>query len=208
MVKGAVNPIKCLKALLYAVLGLVGAIAISFNVAGSALPTSQHWAQFQFSENIASYSVATNLDMLSDNSYGITPMGLGKCVQSPKGYRTLSMMSKGFPEIPRVNTTEGKEVRIGRSLLFILGAFLSPSLRKRKGRPMATKKTRYTTYISRHHLEILNEISERTGRPISSLIGEALDYFLNEKLGLLQDREEPPVDLTYYKEKMKERATS
>lgn len=76
---------------------------------------------------------------------------------------------------------------------------------RKKATKKETKKGRYTSYYHRRHLDILNEISDRTGRPISSLIGEALDYFLSEKLGILEAPLEPPIDVEYYKMKMRKK---
>lgn len=63
---------------------------------------------------------------------------------------------------------------------------------------MDRKKERFTTYISGTHLLILRQISEETGRPISALIGEALDEFL-KSIGWLTDPVIPPVEKDFYR---------
>ena len=60
------------------------------------------------------------------------------------------------------------------------------------------KKERFTTYICGAQLQILREISEQTGRPISALIGEALDDFL-QAVGWLREPMIPPVEKQFYR---------
>ena len=62
----------------------------------------------------------------------------------------------------------------------------------------ARDKVRYTTYISKRHLELLHRLGEETDLPICTLLGIALDDYLME-LRRLSSPVFPPIDKEYLK---------
>lgn len=61
-------------------------------------------------------------------------------------------------------------------------------------------RQRITTFIAESQYRILCEIARRTGVPISNLIGQALDMFL-QNLELVTDPKTPPIDLEFLKKR-------
>lgn len=69
------------------------------------------------------------------------------------------------------------------------------------------EKQRYTIYLPKKHVQVLRELAEETGRPISAFIGEALDEFLSE-IDRLDERQIPPVDKDFYRPRRKVHAST
>lgn len=64
------------------------------------------------------------------------------------------------------------------------------------------EKVRYTTYLDPRDLELLNDLSEETGRPVSSLICEAVEDFFEEiDEKSVENRHVPPVAKSWYRRK-------
>jgi|YelNatPaOPRAMG01_1025707.scaffolds.fasta_scaffold52948_3 hypothetical protein len=90
--------------------------------------------------------------------------------------------------------------RKGLSAGFALPSVVSPLLAVKVGSE-ERRRARFTTYMSKTHYKALLEISEKTGIPISDLIGQALDAYLKEKLGILDEYDMPPIDIEFIRRK-------
>ena len=65
-------------------------------------------------------------------------------------------------------------------------------------------KVRYTTYISKRHLELLHKLGEETDLPICTILGIALDDYLME-LRRLSEPLFPPINKEYLKSRSPKR---